>query len=174
MSFITTVSPNSVERFQRSCAWQTVSVVYFIFAKFLSSKGALLPAKKKKNFRISCKFAHLHIMSFITTTFHEILSGSFRGVALTYINRTEGRIDWLAVADGRFKNIIPSATCCVGHNNIETQHEHMYSLYIGSLPYGTIYLLPDFSSFCTFLDIPMSIVSKCNEFALRDWCLKSE
>ena len=30
-------------------------------------------------------------------------------------------------------------------NNVETQHKHMYSLYIGSLPYGTLYLHRDYT-----------------------------
>ena len=28
---------------------------------------------------------------------------------------------------------------------VETQHKHMYSLYIGSLPYGTLYLHRDYT-----------------------------
>ena len=39
--------------------------------------------KKKKGIKITCGYAHLHIMSFITTKFYEILSSGFRGVALT-------------------------------------------------------------------------------------------
>ena len=52
-------------------------------------------------------------MSFITTKFHEILSSGFRGVALT--RKTE-LTDLLT--DGRVKNIIPSATRCVGYKYI--------------------------------------------------------
>ena len=33
-------------------------------------------------------------------------------------------------------------------NNMETQHKHMYSWFIGSLPYGTIYLHRDFTGIC--------------------------
>ena len=59
--------------------WQTVSVVSFIFVKFQKGRNS-----KKKNWNIiSCGYAHLHIMSFITTKFHEILLSGFRGVALT-------------------------------------------------------------------------------------------
>ena len=50
-------------------------------------------------------------MSFITTKFQEILLSGFRGVVLT---RKTGLTDWLT--DGRVKNIIPSATRCVGYN----------------------------------------------------------
>ena len=55
------------------------------------------------------KYAHLHSMSSITLKFHEILLSGFRGVALTK------KQDWLT--DERVKNIIPSATHCVGYNN---------------------------------------------------------
>ena len=40
-------------------------------------------SEKKKGIKISCGYAHLHIMSFITTKFQEILLSGFRGVALT-------------------------------------------------------------------------------------------
>ena len=50
-------------------------------------------------------------MSFITTKFHKILLRGFRGVALT---RKTG------LTDGQVKNIIPSATRCVGYNNTHT------------------------------------------------------
>ena len=30
-------------------------------------------------------------------------------------------------------------------NNVETQHKDMYSLYIGSLPYDTLYLHHDYT-----------------------------
>ena len=40
------------------------SSISFILAKFLSSKRGITPRKKIK---ISCGYAHLHIMSFITT-----------------------------------------------------------------------------------------------------------
>ena len=47
--------------------------------------------QRKKN-EISCKYAYLHTMSFITTKFQEILLRSFRGVALT---KKTGLTDWL-------------------------------------------------------------------------------
>ena len=53
-------------------------------------------------------------MSFITTKFNEILLSGFRGVVLT---RKTGLTDWLTDADGQVKNIIPSATRCVGYKN---------------------------------------------------------
>ena len=49
-------------------------------------------SEKKNGIKISCGYAHLHIMSFIFTKFHEILLSGFRGVALT---RKTGLTDWL-------------------------------------------------------------------------------
>ena len=47
-------------------------------------KGYKLLLKKTNNWiQISCGYALLHIMYFITTKFHEILLSVFRGVALT-------------------------------------------------------------------------------------------
>ena len=40
-------------------------------------------SEKKNGIKISCGYAHLHIMPFITTKFQEILLSGFRGVALT-------------------------------------------------------------------------------------------
>ena len=73
---------NSVEHFQE-LRWQTVfSNVSLILVKFLRSKRALL--REKKNWiKISCGYAHLHIMSFIITKFHEIQLSGFRGAALS-------------------------------------------------------------------------------------------
>ena len=72
-------------------------------------------SQRKNGIKISCGYAHLHIISFITIKFLEILSSGFRGVALT---RKTGLTDWLTdwLTDGRVKNIIPSATRCVGYN----------------------------------------------------------
>ena len=47
------------------------------------TKKGIKIAPKKDQISISCKNAYLHIMSFITTKFHEILLSGFRGVALT-------------------------------------------------------------------------------------------
>ena len=61
--------------------WQTFSEVFhFRQIYIISSKGRKLTGKK-----ISCKYAHLHIiyMYFITTKFHQILLSSVIGVALT-------------------------------------------------------------------------------------------
>ena len=56
--------------------------VYFIFVKFSKFiNGVIL--RKKKRIRISCRYAHLHGMSFTTTKFQDILFSGFRGVALT-------------------------------------------------------------------------------------------
>ena len=51
-----------------------------ILAKVQKGYKSLL---KKNQISISCKNAYLHIMSFITTKFHEILLRGFSGVALT-------------------------------------------------------------------------------------------
>ena len=40
-------------------------------------------SEKKSGIKIPCGYAHLHIMSFITTKFQEILLRGFRGVVLT-------------------------------------------------------------------------------------------
>ena len=53
----------------------------FHFGQISKFKKGVTPRKKwKQNF---CGYAHLHIMSFISTKFQEILLSSFRGVALT-------------------------------------------------------------------------------------------
>ena len=51
--------------------------------------------KREKNWiKVSCGCAHLHIMSFITIKFQEILLSGFRGVALTRkIRLTDWRTD---------------------------------------------------------------------------------
>ena len=61
---------------------------YLILVKFLSSKGGITPRKKKFS-----GYAHLHIKSFITTKFHEILLNGFRGVALKTVSITQ--LNWL-------------------------------------------------------------------------------
>ena len=57
-------------------------------------------------------------MYFITTKSHEILVSGFRVVALAK-NRTNGLTDGRTdcLSDGWIKNIIPSATRCVGYKN---------------------------------------------------------
>ena len=66
-------------------------------------KGAI--PRKKNWIKISCGYAHLHIMSFITRKFHEILLSGFRGVALTRkTGLTEGQTDWLT---DRSKTLYP-------------------------------------------------------------------
>ena len=62
----------------------------FHFGQISKFKKGVTPGKNWIN--ISCGYAHLHIMSFITTKFHEILSSGFRGVELT---RKTGLTDWL-------------------------------------------------------------------------------
>ena len=86
----------------------------FHFRQISKLKKSVTP-RNKKGIKISCGYVHLHIMSFITTKFHEIRLSSFRGVGLT---RKTGLTDWLT--DGRVKNIIPSATRCVGYKKISS------------------------------------------------------
>ena len=114
---IYTLCPSLLQSFRKLCwavseelRWLTFLRSIFHFGQILSSKRAQL--WEKNWIKISCKYAHLHIMSFITTKFHKILLSSFRGVALT---RKTGLMDWLT--DGRVKNIISSATRCVGYKN---------------------------------------------------------
>ena len=87
MSFITT-------KFQvilLSCSNKKNSSI-FHFGQISKFKKGVTP-RKKGGIKISCGYAHVHIMSFITTcTFYEILLSSFRGVALT---RKTGLTDWL-------------------------------------------------------------------------------
>mgnify|MGYP003686337679 CR=1 FL=1 len=52
-----------------------------MLVKFPSLKRGVTPRKKKN--QNSCGYAHLHIKSFITTKFQEILLSGFREVALT-------------------------------------------------------------------------------------------
>ena len=65
--------------------WQIISEFHFILAKFLRSKKDVTAKKKKRWIKMSCKYAHLHGMTFwlITTRFHHILLSGFRRVALT-------------------------------------------------------------------------------------------
>ena len=88
-----------------SCKTMQLIKACFLDTRHISSKRALL--REKSGIKISYGYEHLHIMSFITTKFQEILLSGFRGVVLT---RKTGLTDW------RVKNIIPSATCCEGYN----------------------------------------------------------
>ena len=87
---IYTFCPSLLQSFRKFCwadlvelCWQTVSVVSFIFVKFRSSKMGIAP-RTRNRIKMSHGYAHLHIMSFITTKFQEILLSGFRGVALTH------------------------------------------------------------------------------------------
>ena len=96
--------------FQRNCADRMFQKYLSFWSNFKVQKGG--NSKKKNGIKISCGYAHLHGMSFITAKFHETLLSSFRGVVLT---RKTGLMDWLTdwLTNGRVKNIIPSATRCV-------------------------------------------------------------
>ena len=85
---INIVCPSYLQSFRKFCwaaseklRWQTDSVVSVILIKFLSSRRASF--RPKKWIKISCGYAHLHDMFFITTKFQEILLNGFREVALT-------------------------------------------------------------------------------------------
>ena len=75
------VSWNSVEWLQRSCP----DILFQLYLAFLPNFYVQKErnSERKNWIKITCGYAHLHIMSFITTTFQEILLRSFRGVALT-------------------------------------------------------------------------------------------
>ena len=95
--------------------------------------------ERKKNWIIiSCGYAHLCIMPFITTTkFHQNLLSSFRGVALPKKQdwRTDRETDWLT--DWLVKNIIPSATSCMGYNN---KYFHVITLLFSNLSKASFFL----------------------------------
>ena len=80
-------------------------------------KRGITPMQVKTLIRISCKYAHLHIMNFLATTSHQILLSSFRGVALTKKKIGLNRLTDRSLTDGWVKNWIPPAAHCVGHNN---------------------------------------------------------
>ena len=55
----------------------------FHFRQISKLKKSVIQRKKIES-KFSYEYTHLHIISFITTKFHEILLSGFRGVALTY------------------------------------------------------------------------------------------
>ena len=81
MSFITTKFQVILLCDFRGVALTRKTVVSFIFVNFEVQKERY--TEKKNWIKISCGYAYVHIMSFITTEFQEILSSSFRGVAMT-------------------------------------------------------------------------------------------
>ena len=58
----------------RGVALTNFWVVSFILVKFKLKKGVIL---RKKRIKISCGYAYLHFMSFMTTDFRKILFSSF-------------------------------------------------------------------------------------------------
>ena len=81
MSFTTTKFHEILLSVFRGVALTNCFSSIFLFGEiFKFEKGN---SEKKNWIKISCGYAHLHIMSFITTKFHEILLSGFRGVALT-------------------------------------------------------------------------------------------
>ena len=115
------VSGNFVELFQMGCANKKISSI-FHFGQISKFKKGVTPRKK-----ISCGYAHLHIMSFITTKFHEIMLSGFQRSCANKKNRTDG------LTDERVKNIIPSATRCVG-NLLMVQHGKHFVQYFTYIP----------------------------------------
>ena len=113
---IYTLWPSILQSFTKFCwavseelRWQTVLSSIFYFGQISKFKMGVTP-RKKINSNFSCGYADLHIMSFITTKFHEILFQRCQSSCADKKNRTDGLTDW------QLKNIIPSATCCVGYN----------------------------------------------------------
>ena len=109
-SFITTKFQEILLRCLRGVALTNCFSSIFHFGQISKLKKGIIPRKKlNQNFMWVCTSTHyvLHYYKF-----HEILLRGFRVVALT---RKTGLTDWQT--DGRVKNIIPSATCCVGYNN---------------------------------------------------------
>ena len=82
MSFITTKFHEILLSGFRGVVLTNCFSSIFHFRQISKFKKGVTP-RKKKGFKISCGYAHLHIMSFITTQFHENLLSGFRGVALT-------------------------------------------------------------------------------------------
>ena len=58
------------------------AVYIFHFCQMSKFKKGVT-SKEKNGIKISCGYAYLYIMSFITTKFHEILLSGYGGVALT-------------------------------------------------------------------------------------------
>ena len=75
------VSRNSAKRFQWRCADQLFQQYLSFSSNFEVQKES--NSEKKNGIKISCGYAYLHIMSFITTKFQVILLSDFRGVELT-------------------------------------------------------------------------------------------
>ena len=98
-SFITTKFHEILLSRFRGVALTNCFSSIFHFGQISKFKKGVTP--RKNWIKISCGYAHLHTMSFITIKFHEILLSGFRG---------DARTDW------RVKHIIPSANRCVGYN----------------------------------------------------------
>ena len=116
MSFITTKFHEILfQRFQRICADKLFrSVVSFILAKFLCSKRALLREKKlNQNFLWICASTRYVLYNYKVS---ENSVERFQRSCADKKNRTDGVTD--RVTDWRVKNIIPSATRCVGYKNV--------------------------------------------------------
>ena len=82
--------PSLLQSFRKFC-FRGVALTNCFSSILISKVQKGCNTEKKKWIKISCVYAHLHIMSFITTKFHEILLSGFRGVALT---RKTGLTDW--------------------------------------------------------------------------------
>ena len=84
LSFITTKFPEILLSIFRGVALTLCNCFSSIFHFRQISKFKKGHCSQTKNgIKISCGYAHLHIMSFITTEFQVILLSDFRGVALT-------------------------------------------------------------------------------------------
>ena len=96
-----------------------VSVLSFILVKFLSSKGI-------------CTCTH-YVLHYYKVSWNSV--ERFQRSCADKKNRTDRQTDWLTDwrTDGRVKNIIPSATHCVGYNYIELGLFIYYQLTIEDL-----------------------------------------
>ena len=82
MSFITIKFQEIMLSVSVELGWRTVLISIFNFGQISKLKRGHY-SQNINRIRISCGYAHLYDMSFITTKFLEILLSSFRGIALT-------------------------------------------------------------------------------------------
>ena len=84
MSFITTNFHEFLLSGFRGVAQTNCFSSIFHFGQISKlKKDVHVTPRKKNSIKMSCEYAHLNIMYFITTKFHEILLSSLRGVTLT-------------------------------------------------------------------------------------------
>ena len=106
-------------------------------------KGVTLRKKWNQNFLLICTSTH-YVLHYYKVSRNSV--EPFQRSCANKKNRTDGLTDWLTdwltewLTDGRVKNIIPSATRCVGYNesdlailidviNMQLLSRHSYSLW---------------------------------------------